>query len=167
MKTIMRNAAMFLAMGLATLGAAQDEEMPQMPEERARQIKSQRIAFISQRLDLSPAEAEKFWPVFNQYDREQEAVRKELRDLHRELRKDAANTEAEAGAALDREMAARQKDLDIRRKYVGEFRRTIGAVKALQLGRAERDFNRELLKRLRERVEERRGGPPGDRPDRR
>lgn len=163
----MHNAAMVLAMVVAMPANAQDEEMPQIPEERVQQIKSQRIAFITQRLDLSPAEAEKFWPVFNQYDKELEGVRKELREMHRGLRKDADLTDAEASAAIDKELAARQKELDIRKRYAADFKRNIGAVKTVRLGRAERDFNHELLKRMRDRVEERRGGSPGGRPGRR
>ena len=89
--------------------------------------------------------------------------------MHRGMRKDTEVSEAEAAAAIDKELAARQKELDIRKKYAAEFKRTIGAVKTMRLGKAERDFNRELLKRLRDRMEERRNGapPPGGRPGRR
>ncbi|MFN8350392.1 MAG: hypothetical protein U0U25_02890 [Flavobacteriales bacterium] len=169
MKTIMRTMGIALALGLAIAATAQEDDMPQIPEERLQEIKAQRTAFLTQRLDLSPAEAEKFWPVFNQYDKEQEVVRKELRDMHRGMRKDTEVSEAEAAAAIDKELAARQKELDIRKKYAAEFKRTIGAVKTMRLGKAERDFNRELLKRLRDRMEERRNGapPPGGRPGRR
>ena len=165
----MRTMGIALALGLAIAATAQEDDMPQIPEERLQEIKAQRTAFLTQRLDLSPAEAEKFWPVFNQYDKEQEVVRKELRDMHRGMRKDTEVSEAEAAAAIDKELAARQKERDIRKKYAAEFKRTIGAVKTMRLGKAERDFNRELLKRLRDRMEERRNGapPPGGRPGRR
>lgn len=165
----MRTMGIALALALAIAATAQEDDMPQIPEERLQEIKAQRTAFLTQRLDLSPAEAEKFWPVFNQYDKEQEVVRKELRDMHRGMRKDTEVSEAEAAAAIDKELAARQKELDIRKKYAAEFKRTIGAVKTMRLGKAERDFNRELLKRLRDRMEDRRNGapPPGGRPGRR
>lgn len=165
----MRTMGIALTLGLAIAATAQEDDMPQIPEERLQEIKAQRTAFLTQRLDLSPAEAEKFWPVFNQYDKEQEVVRKELREMHRGMRKDTEVSEAEAAAAIDKELAARQKELDIRKKYAAEFKRTIGAVKTMRLGKAERDFNRELLKRLRDRMEERRNGapPPGGRPGRR
>lgn len=165
----MRTMGIALALGLAIAATAQEDDMPQIPEERLQEIKAQRTAFLTQRLDLSPAEAEKFWPVFNQYDKEQEVVRKELRDMHRGMRKDTEVSEAEAAAVIDKELAARQKELDIRKKYAAEFKRTIGAVKTMRLGKAERDFNRELLKRLRDRMEDRRNGapPPGGRPGRR
>ena len=154
----MRTMGIALALGLAIAATAQEDDMPQIPEERLQEIKAQRTAFLTQRLDLSPAEAEKFWPVFNQYDKEQEVVRKELRDMHRGMRKDTEVSEAEAAAAIDKELAARQKELDIRKKYAADFKKTIGAVKTLKLAKAERDFRKELIKRFRDRMEDRRDG---------
>ena len=40
-------------------------------------IKAQRIAFITERLNLSPDEATKFWPVYNQFSGELEEVKKQ------------------------------------------------------------------------------------------
>ena len=37
---------------------------------RAEKIQSLKIAFITQKLQLTPDEAQKFWPVYNQYDNE-------------------------------------------------------------------------------------------------
>lgn len=150
------------ALLLAPLAAsAQDDDGPMIPEERKQEIKAQRAAFLTQRLDLSPEEAQKFWPVYNQYDKEIEAARKEQRDFRRGLKNDADISESEANTAIDKELAARQKELDIRKKYAGEFKKTLGAVKTLELGRAEHDFNRELIKRVRDRIGERRDGPGG------
>ena len=39
-------------------------------ETRAEKIQSLKIAFITQKLQLTTDEAEKFWPVYNQYDNE-------------------------------------------------------------------------------------------------
>jgi Skp family chaperone for outer membrane proteins len=168
MKTCLHNALCMLALGLALVAKAQDDELAPLPEGRIQEIKAQRTAFLTQRLDLTPAEAEKFWPVFNQYDKEIEAVRKDMREQHRSLRKDGELSESEASAVLDKELASRQKELDIRKKYAAEFKRTIGAVRTVKLGKAERDFHRELLKRMRDRMEDRRGGTgPGGRPGRR
>ncbi len=140
---------------------AQDDDGAIIPEERKQEIKAQRAAFLTQRLDLSPEEAQKFWPVYNQYDKEIEAARKEQRDFRKGLKDGTGITESEANTAIDRELAARQKELDIRKKYAAEFKKTLGAVKTLELGRAEHDFNRELIKRVRDRIGERRDGPGG------
>ncbi len=167
MKTLVKTSLLLLCMATAMNAVAQDDEMPAIPEERMQEIKAQKTAFLTQRLDLSPAEAEKFWPVYNQFDKELDANRKEMRAEHKAAKKDTDLTEAEASAAIDKEMAGRQKELDLRKKYAAEFKKTIGAVKTLKLGKAERDFRKELIKRFRERAGERREGGgrrPGGKP---
>ena len=153
-----KHALLVLITATALGVSAQDDDMPAIPEERMQEIKAQKTAFLTQRLDLSPAEAEKFWPVYNQFDKELDANRKEMRAEHKALKKDTELTEAEASAAIDKEMVGRQKELDIRKKYAADFKKTIGAVKTLKLAKAERDFRKELIKRFRDRMEDRRDG---------
>ena len=105
--------------------------------------------------DLSPEEAQKFWPVYNQYDKEIDANRKEMHANHKALKSDAELSESEASAAIDKELASRQKELDIRKKYSAEFKKTLGAVKTLRLTQAEREFQKELIKRFRDHKEKR------------
>jgi hypothetical protein len=50
---------------------------PRMEMER---LESAKIGFLTQKLDLSPREAEKFWPVYNQYQKELKALAKELNE---------------------------------------------------------------------------------------
>jgi Skp family chaperone for outer membrane proteins len=158
MRTLVKYTLFLLLSATATFVSAQDDDMPAIPEERMQEIKAQKTAFLTQRLDLSPAEAEKFWPIYNQFDKELDANRKEMRAEHKTLKKDTELTEAEASAAIDKEMAGRQKELDIRKKYAADFKKTIGAVKTLKLGKAERDFRKELIKRFRDRMDDRRDG---------
>lgn len=84
--------------------------------------------------------------------------------MHQAVKNDADLTEAEASATIDKEMAGRQKELDIHKKYAADFKKTIGAVKTVKLARAERDFRKELIKRVRDRMEDRRDGG-GRRPE--
>lgn len=163
MKTVRTSLLFATLLLLVPQSHAQDDDMQQIPEDRMQEIKAQKTAFLTQRLDLSPEEAQKFWPVYNQFDKELEGVRNSMREDHKDVKKDTELTEAEASAAIEKELASRQKELDIRKKYVPEFKKAIGAVKTLRLAKAERDFRRELIKRVRQRVEERRGGAPGGR----
>lgn len=151
MRTILKHALFLLLLATASAVSAQDDDMPAIPEDRMQAIKAQKTAFITQRLDLTPAEAEKFWPVYNQYDKEQEAMQRERREAMRALRADKDLTDAEAADHIERGLAAQQRELDLRKRYSSEFIKLIGARKTLELHRAERDFNRELLRRMRDR----------------
>jgi S-adenosylmethionine:tRNA-ribosyltransferase-isomerase (queuine synthetase) len=88
-----------------------------------------------------------------------------MRDFHRSVKKSGTElSEAEATQLIDKELSTRQKELDTRRKYSTEFKKKLGAVRTVKLYQAERDFNKELLKRMRERGGEQRGGGPGGPP---
>lgn len=141
-------------MALCTALHAQ-EEAPRIQPEKLQQIKAQKSAFITQRLALSTEEARTFWPIYDKYQAELEAARQDDRSVRRERKGAAPLTEVQAAQAIADELQAKQRQLDIRKRYVEDFKKNIGAVKTLQLGEAEREFNRELLKRIRSR-------PPGD-----
>jgi Skp family chaperone for outer membrane proteins len=129
---------------------AQDEPPP-MSEERMQEIKAMKSAYLTSRMGLTPEEAQRFWPVYNQYDAELEAIRKESFAVRRSVKRSAEQmTEAEAAKLIDSELAVRQKELDIRKKYAEIFKKGIGAVKTAELYRAEHEFNRELLRRYKD-----------------
>jgi 4-amino-4-deoxy-L-arabinose transferase-like glycosyltransferase len=97
---------------------------------RQEKIQALKVAFITQRLQLTPAEAEKFWPVYNQFENEIRQVRVNNRN----------------GDVLDNE----QKVLDIRKKYRPTFESILGAERLNGLYKAERDFRNVLIQRLKE-----------------
>ena len=45
-------------------------EPPANPDQKGQNIEALKVAFISKELNLTPQEAEKFWPVYNQYSDE-------------------------------------------------------------------------------------------------
>lgn len=147
---------------LPGIALSQPDDMPPLSEERLQEVKAQRTAYLTTKLGLTPDEAQRFWPVYNEFDSEREKLRKELRENIRTVRKDGgALKESDANEILSKGLTLRQEELDLERTYTDRFVKAIGAVKVVELHKAERDFNREVLKRLRERMEERREGRPG------
>lgn len=113
-------------------------------------IKAQRIAFITDRLNLSPDEATKFWPVYNQFSGELEEVKKQQNQLRKSTNdKLAVMSDKEIDKALEDELSAQQKSIDLQRKYMVELKKTIPTRKVAMLYKAERDFKIMLLKRMR------------------
>ncbi len=141
----------------------QDDDMPPPSGERLKEIKAQKSAYITLRLELTPEQAQQFWPIYNEMDDKQDALRKEMRELHKGAKGDSTLTEVEADQILDKALQTRQKELDLEKIYSERFKKSIGAVKTLKLKKAERDFNKEVLKRFRDRMEDRKG-PGGDGP---
>jgi hypothetical protein len=94
-------------------------------------IQALKVAFITQKLHLTSAEAEKFWPVYNQYESEITQLRANNRN----------------GDVLDNE----QKLLDIRKNYKPSFEKILGPQRLNDLYNAERDFRNVLIQRLKDR----------------
>ncbi len=123
-------------------------------EEKKEKVEAMKIGFITQEMALTPEEAQKFWPVYNQMNNEIEALRKE-RHLARESAKMNFETmpDAEIEKLINDEMASRQKELDIHKKYVAQFKAVLSIKKVAQLYKAEEGFKRRLLEKIQEKKE--------------
>lgn len=146
---------------------AQGDDLPPLNEERMKEIKAQKTAYLTTKLGLTSEEAQRFWPIYNEYDAAREGVRREMRSIMRGKKdQEKPLTDADAEQRLSKGLELRQRELDIERAYKDRFIKSIGARRTLELVRAEHDFNREVLRRLRERSEgdgNGRSGPPPER----
>jgi Spy/CpxP family protein refolding chaperone len=130
------------------------------PKNKRDQIHAQKIAFISTQLKLTPEEAQKFWPVYNQYEAEIEKIRKERRGYVNELKKSAELTGEKAYELTEKIFATETKESQMRLTYLKEFAAVVGKKKAAEVFIAEEKFKRELLEKLKK---EGRPGPPPER----
>lgn len=125
--------------------------------DRKEQIESMKIAFITRKLDLTPDEAKRFWPVFNQYTDELQGLRKDRRDRNRDAREDFEKlNDKEVEKLVDEEIIFRQQELDITKKYHAQFKSVLPVKKVARLYQAQEEFKRELLERIKNRQENRR-----------
>ena len=78
-------------------------------------FKSEKIAFITTELNLTPAEAEKFWPVYNQLSQEKKEALKTVIDAYKALEKAVKDkaSDAEINKLTRRESC---KTLSLRRE---------------------------------------------------
>lgn len=133
----------FLFLALPVIGFAQKPGGPgPLKQESRERIDAQRVAFITAKLSLSPDEAAKFWPVYNEH---KESLKKLRDDIERPDLIDV--TDSEANAIIERHLQMEEKKLELNRNLYMRLRTAISPKKILLLHAAEREFNRELLKR--------------------
>lgn len=114
------------------------------------QIKAQRAAYITQRLQLSAEEATHFWSNFNDYEAEREA----LEQAYEAKVMRQANNEAEASAQI---MARFQLDEDLlalKRRFYDRVKVHVPSTKLVLLPQIEREFKKSLLQRLNQRQQQ-------------
>ncbi|MBK9175913.1 MAG: hypothetical protein IPM46_06150 [Flavobacteriales bacterium] len=162
-----RNLLTALLVASAAIALAQPPSPPpHISPEKLKELRAQKAAYLTSKISLSVEEAQQFWPVYNKFDEETDAMRRELGDMDRDLRKKGDLTDADATALMEKEVSNRQKEVDLMRKFHADGKRIIGAKRMVELGRAEREFHREVVRRFQERKEER-DGRPGPPPGRR
>jgi hypothetical protein len=123
----------------------------QGPANRKEKIEALKVAYITKKLDLSPEEAQKFWPVYNKYMAEIEKLRKDFRgDMSEELLNLEQLTNAEADKALNDMLTFKSNEVEITKRYTLEFKKVLSSQKVVKFFVAEQGFKKELLKMLRE-----------------
>ncbi len=109
--------------------------------DRFTRIKMGRSAFITRQLDLTPAQSEKFWPVYNQYQDELTAA---------QIQKRLNNSVGGANGLeqLTRDRALTRKIADIKDHYQDEFLKILPPEKVSLIYKSEQQFNDELFRKM-------------------
>jgi hypothetical protein len=121
--------------------------MAQDRREHYERIEAIKVAFITKKLDLTTEEAQKFWPVYNNYQ-------KELMDLMRKRREDRQKTDIAPNDKINADLAYESRMLDLKKKYKKLYLKAIPPEKVLLVYQAEREFREHLIKQLNHRRRE-------------
>ena len=127
-------------------------EGSQEPQERdaiKQRVQAHRIAFFTERLALTPAEAERFWPLYNTYRNEHERLTAEFVQQTRRRRGNSGQSEFDVSNLSDAEARRlvndRAKKIDLERKFHNDLTRLFSPQRVLAFYDAERSFQRELI----------------------
>ena len=119
-------------------------------------IKAQKIAFITEKLELTSKEAQGFWPIYNEFEAKTDKIKNEdLRAIRTKMRKDPGMSETEASELIVKLIKAEEDLHAAKIKLVNDLKTVISSVKILKLKAAEEQFNKKLLERLRDMRERR------------
>lgn len=116
-------------------------------------LEAMKVAFITQKLNLTPEEAQVFWPIYNQYETELDALRKKRKDEKMSAMDDVSKiSDKEIEKLVDGEIIFRQQELDIIKKYHAQFKKILPVKKVALLYKAQEDYKKELLKQIQEKA---------------
>lgn len=121
--------------GVLFVKAQDDQPTQTAPEmnQREQDIEALKVAFLSKQLDLTPEEAQQFWPVYNQYATELKQIIKSDPDI------------------LDRD----ERVLNVRKRYKDQFVKILGPDRLNRLFEAEGRFHQLLIRAMRRQQENR------------
>ncbi len=108
-------------------------------------IESAKVAFLTDKLALTPTQAQTFWPLYKEY----ETKRREIMHSRLNRGKDIENlSDQELNAMVSNMFDRRQKELNLEQEYSSKFQRVLSPKQMVLLYRGEHEFTKMLLKRL-------------------
>jgi len=123
-------------------------------EQKREKIEAIKAAYITEALDLSVAESQQFWPVYNELHKKELVLKMEQRYEMRKL--DGNQSEKDVAALIYAMADTRIKLEELRKSYLDDFIAVLGATKTAKLMRAEMEFGRRIMEQIK------RGERPGD-----
>jgi Spy/CpxP family protein refolding chaperone len=158
--TTIKSLILIAFISLTTISSAQGpmgpppENKKEKHGEKRENIEAMKIAFITQKLSLTPEEAQQFWPVYNQYQDKLQELRKKRRQDNKEAKENFDEmTDKEVEQLVDAEIAFKQKETDLQKEYHAKFKSVLPIKKVAKLYHAEEQFKRVLLDKLKDKPE--------------
>lgn len=114
-------------------------------------LNSYKIAFFTRRLNLTSQEAEKFWPVYNDFQNKRNSIQIERQTLNRNINQNELNmSEKEMIDAGDKHVALQIQEAALSQEYHKKFKEVLSPTKVIRLYQAENQYRMLLLNELRD-----------------
>lgn len=115
------------------------------------QVEAQKVAFFTQKLNLSVEESQAFWPIYNEYQEKNKALRENYRSdfVKRNM------SDAEAAEAIEGYFDKEEKALVLKKQLYRDLEAYISPGKLVRLQVVENQFKQKLLERIKKRRESR------------
>ena len=142
-------AVIVMAVGLNAQDKKERHRNPEM-EKRMEELKAEKVAFLTEKMDLLPETAEKFFPLYNEYSKKRmELGRKRGRFFwaYKKIEeKSPEELEKLADAFVDRQV----KEADLLEVYHTKFKKILNSKQLFILYISEEEFHKRLLRRIHE-----------------
>jgi Skp family chaperone for outer membrane proteins len=123
--------------------------------DRLERIKAFKVAFITEKLDLTTKEAQGFWPIYNKYSDESEKIRDNQRAEYRQNVKRGEKLDDLADEVSEKFVAsflsAEEAQLQLKKKLVKDLKSIISSKKVWRLIRAEDEFKQKMIEEYKKR----------------
>jgi len=108
-------------------------ELNAMVELLRSDIRTRKVAILGEVLQLTDSEAQKFWPIYREYDNELSKIGDQRLGLIKAFaRSYETMTDKKAGELAKGILDLMQKRVDLKKKYFGKISKVLPAIKAAQ-----------------------------------
>lgn len=138
----------FLTIFSFVVSSAQEKHGP--GPEMFERIKAEKISFFTSKLDLTPAEAQAFWPVYNEYEKKKFDIQRKIHDFERMPdEKFASLSDSEIEKLTNSYIESFELEGNLRKEYHKQFMKILPLKKVLLMYRTENEFRSHLIREFR------------------
>ena len=139
----MKKAIILIVFGLLTTVGYGQKQQAKAQEK----LQAARIALITERLNLTPDQAQQFWPVYNEYAEQRRTLQQGYKRARQQY--DLQNMTEEQGRELRKiGLETKQKNLNLEKEYGDRLNNVVSARQLMALKKAEEDFRAMVIKQL-------------------
>lgn len=142
----MKRVALTIFVSILCLGILQAQPANRDKHER---IKALKVAFITNKLELTSEQSAAFWPVYNEFEKEKREVRMNFMQEYKD--KNPISDNKTAHQYINDNLDYQEKELELKKKYKDKLLKVISAQQLAELYRSEHEFKKMLLNELKER----------------
>ena len=114
-------------------------------------LMAERIAFFTEKLELTTNEAQQFWPVYNEYKRKMHSINRQRRDQTDYFSQNADNlSDDQIKNILNKQLELHKKEVETVSLYQEKFLQFLPPEKVMKIYITEQEFKSYLLKQLRD-----------------
>ena len=110
---------------------------------------SEKIAFLTMEMNITPAEAQAFWPIYNEIEQKKDAALVQIIKTYKELNAAIeANNQKEIDKCLTAYLQAQETLREIESKAADQYKTVLPVEKVAKLYVAEEKFRRQNIRKL-------------------
>ena len=134
-----------LSIVAATASIAQGRKVPS--PEMFEKIKAEKISFFTSMLDLTPTEAQAFWPVYNEFEKKRFDIQRQIHEFERgPNEKIASLSESEIEKMTNNYIESFEREAALLKEYHKQFIKILPKRKVLMMYRTENEFRSHLIR---------------------
>ncbi|MCW0482821.1 hypothetical protein [Gaoshiqia sediminis] len=117
--------------------------------------KALKVSFMTEKLELTPQEAQQFWPIYNEFDKKRFETHQKRRELEEQVKTNYDKySESEFKKASYEIIDQAVKESSLLKEYHEKFLRVLPAKKVVIIGQVENEFRFKMIREYRQRERE-------------
>lgn len=108
---------------------------------------ARKISFMTEQLELTPAQAQEFWPVYNEYERKRLDVQQKRREEEENIQENYDSYSENDFKKLNEEIISLYvEEAELMEEYNKKFLDILPAKKVVIIGKLENDFRYDMIR---------------------